>query len=406
MSDTTIAWYNGQNEKTIKSLLDHTHINLDYVIHNDPEQTKSGFYNAAIEYANTEYICFLDGIIKFKENWLQSLQSIITHNQIAVPITHDLDIDWWISKPKFIKNTTFKWDLNLYETRKDKHPSLLPYCYLTKLAWIKQIGGFDQFRENGQEEIDITLRNYCSGGKIVSTKDSIISAPINQKANSAENKKRILDTWFSKYNKTYSNIAPYLNDVKYPHKLKPLQNHIESIESFLTYQTPELFTTIDFINKHVGSEIVILINDVDIPERYFMNTEIIIAVGSIANSYDCNYVYVNDITTLEAIREKYQEQFLIVPEMLKNSGLAPDIESSELLSRANILDCVPVGNQYNGFSPIISYDDSTLVAIQVAKLMGAKTIVVVGSDLNSNDFNILASQLKHFGTNLLRLNQI
>ena len=406
MSNTTIAWYNGQDEKFIKSLLDNTHIHLDNVIHNDPDQTKSEFYNAVIEYAQTKYICFLDGPIKFKENWLPSLQLITTHNQIATPVIYDLDLDWWISKPKFIKNTTFKWDLNLYETRKEKHPSLLPHCYLTVLDWVKTIGGYDNFRENGQEEIDITLRNYCSGGKIVNSKDSIISAPINQIANSAENKKRILDTWFPKYHKTYSSIAPYLNDIKYPHKLKPLKNHTESIESFLTYQTPELFTTVDLANKHVGAEIIILANDTNIPERYFMNSDIIIGVGSIANSFDCDYVYVDNVVELESINKKYQESVLIVPEMIKNSSLAPDIEASELLSRANVLDCIPFGNQYNGFSPIIMYDNGVLIAVQAAKLMGATTIIVVGFDDSINgDFNFLANQLKQFGTNVLRLNQ-
>jgi hypothetical protein len=52
------------------------------------------------------------------------------------------------------------------------------------------------------------------------------------------------------------------------------------------------------------------------------------------------------------------------------------------------------------------YDNGVLIAVQVAKLMGATTIIVVGFDDSINsDFNFLANQLKQFGTNVLRLNQ-
>lgn len=390
----TIAWHNA-SDKSVSSLLECTpNDDISDIVHNAINETKSQFYNRITETCSTELICFLSGEIKFEEHWLAELVKVIPMTGFAIPVINDLDVNWWLSKPQVLRSPVFKWDLEFYNSTKSDSCCLTPGCYIARTKWVKRIGNFAVFSQNGHEEVETSIRNYCYGGRVVSSNESHISAEIGKSVQSLQNKKTIIETWLSKYNKICNMVNSALVGTKVVDKLPSTDGILESADNFISYNMPELLSSFRLMLRHAGADVCVLGSGPSMsymPERLWLGFNVTVGVDYMAKLYKCDYVYTNDLKVIEDLSPVYREDQFILPNIIRDHGGKP-LNSLDILGRASVVDVMPVG-VYNGFTPLRDVGDNSLMAVQAAALMGAGRVVLFGDDYkfiggNSHDFNI------------------
>jgi len=389
----TIAWYNA-SEKSISSLFDCTPNDILDVVYNAENETKSQFYHRISENCNTELICFLSGDIKFEEHWLAELINVVPMTGFAIPVVNDLNVNWWLAQSQVLKSPVFKWDLEFYNSTRPDSPCIAPHCYIARTKWVKRIGNFAVFTENGHEEIETSIRNYCYGGRVTRSDSSHISAEIGKGIRSLRNKKMIIETWLTKYSKICNMVISGLSETKIVDKLPCIEGIVESVDNFISYGMPELLSSYQLMLRHVGSDVCVLGCGPSMsfmPERLWLGFKVIIGVDYMAKLYKCDYVYTNDLKVIEDLSGIYKEEQFIVPAVIKDHDGKP-LNSLDVLGRASVVDVVTIGT-YNGFTPLKEFGDNSLTAVQAAVLMGAGNVVLFGDDyklLNgcSHDSNI------------------
>ena len=389
----TIAWHNA-SEISISSLLECTPNDILNIIHNNENETKSQFYHRIVETCDTEIIFFLSGSIKFEEGWFGELLKVMPMTGFAIPVVNDLDVKWWVSQPQVLKSPVFKWDLEFYNSTKTESPCISPHCYVARTKWVRRIGNFALFSENGHEEIETSIRNYCYGGWVARSDQSHISAEISKGVKSLRNKKTIIEAWLTKYNKICNQVIHGLSETRIVDKIPSTDGVVESVENFISYNMPELLSSFQLMLRHVGTDICVLGAGPSmsyIPERLWLGFNTIIGVDYMAKLYKCDYVYTNDLKIIEDLSSLYKEEQFIVPAMIKDHDGKP-LNCLDVLGRASVVDVLPVGS-YNGFTPLKEFGDNSLTAVQAAVLMGASRVFLFGDDYkfingNSHDFNV------------------
>jgi hypothetical protein len=177
-------------------------------------------------------------------------------------------------------------------------------------------------------------------------------------------------------------------------KLPSTEGIMESADSFISYNMPELISSFRLMLRHAGADVCVIGSGPSMsymPERFWLGFNVSIGVDYMAKLYKCDYVYTNDLKVVEDLSAIYREEQFILPTVIRDHNGKP-LNSLDVLGRASVVDVVPVGF-YNGFTPLRDVGDVSLMAVQAAALMGAGRVFLFGDDYkfiggNSHDSNI------------------
>lgn len=383
-----VLWYR-PTEKSIKSFKDYTQ-DCRIIFENNNESL-SEFIHRGLELIKSEYVCVLVGELKFKINWLNNLYKHHRKKTIAFPVVYELDTKYWESIGNALVNPSFRWDLRTIDgTRPDCLPTI---CYFTEAEWLNKIG-ISIFAENGAENIDLTVRNYCHGGDIIQVRDSIISGVL-LKDSSVYNRKCLIDSFFPSARPLFQIYEPSSLLVK------PIStaNFEDSPSLYAIYRSPILNRTLEMFNKHQGEDFVILnySKHVDnMPSRFLRDSRVVLVGG---DKFPADYAFVKSTNDLEKFGGAFRESQLISPSFIIDSHSAELLDITSIMSQSNVIDLVDDAGYFNGFYPAFDYKCDFLNVAGLVRFMGAKSITFINCDFSDSDLAAL-NNFKYFSSSV------
>lgn len=361
--------------------------------------------NAATRIATGSHYVFIKSKTKFSPDWANSILKTLRDNpeSLVSPIVHTLDLNYWSTEASRWRRFGWRWDLNIYDksNNSNESPTISTYCIACRSDWFNKLGGFDDNMQYGAgPDIEISLRCWLFGGKVLIDDNTYIAVGIDQDKPSIDNLSRIIEVWMPKYSHLfYENLQHTKHNTGKLDNLINLQHHqVKTIEWFINKLQPELGKIYELRNQSVNKSIAIvgIGRSIDFIDTNLINRyDIIIGIDYIPQIIQCDFVITESQQVISSLLESYKKEQFITPNAIINTLTNVSVPTNDIID----------GNyQYEHdyitptslFQPFIRNDDLMLTAIHLSLFLRPKSITVFGHDTKLIDGKSHTTQINEY----------
>lgn len=415
-------------QRTIDEIIDKTHKSLvDEIIVCDDTGTAQNFehaemvfskqigrakaWNIAARTAKSSELVFVGGPTKFGQDWLPPLLDVIRGEmKLATPVVHTLDLNLWASENNHWKRFGWRWDLNIYNRayfEVNDSPTISSYCFAVSKDWFEELGGFDDGMQGGYgEDIEISLRCWLFGGRVVACDNSVVSAVLRTDVgtHTVKNLVRIVEAWMPEYS-TYFYQARGLSrnelNVGRIDNLLGLQwKQKKSVEWFLGSLQPELLSIYPLRGVATGKTVAVIGPgySIDLINPAWINRhDIVIGVDYVGLLFDCDYVVTDSVHVAVELRKNYANEKFVVPVSLENRAAGRFSSALEILPGSVQFERASVGESVLRVDPpFCNFENSVLTAVHFALYLGPKEVSLFGCDNKIIDGRSHSSKIEYY----------
>lgn len=356
-----------------------------------PKMGRSKAFNDAIISRKADFNILMRSPCKVSHDWLNKLlQSSKLHPlSLITPIVHTLDSTYWSSETSRYKSTTIGLDLNLHERPNNGITTAIvtSYCMLITRQLYNAIGPFDEEIEEGYgEDVEYSLRNLAAGNTNIINNNVSISSEFSVERSSAmtRNKVRICERWLKyRSDKIYDYLKVDADKINVG-KLPPIPDYYLNSRHLIERHFSHLGEFFDLHNIAHGKTLAIVAPGVSLDYvsiSDIMRSDLIVGVDGAALIINCDYVYTDSVQMIARLQEKYQNDKLLLPDVVENRMTGEYVCTDEILRNKFRFERNRKGIKPSDvYPPFCNMNDATLTAIHIALFMGPRKIIVYGFD--------------------------
>lgn len=407
-------------DKTPKSLIDEILVCDDSGLNQifDDAETLSSkqigrakVWNLATKQAKGEELIFLGGPTKLSHDWLPPLLKAVRHEQqLATPIVHTLDLNLWASENNRWSRFGWRWDMDLYNRaffEIVESPTVSSYCFAVSKEWFDALGGFDDGMQGGYgEDIELSLRSWLFGGRVVACDSSLVSCALRTDVgpHTAKNLVRIVEAWMPKYSSHFYEARGLdrnaLNAGRIDNLLRMQHKQKKSIEWFFGSLQPELMGVYPFKGIAAGKTVAIVGTgpSIDLVNPAWINRhDIVIGVDYMGSLFDCDYIMANAAHVVVELRKSYADEKFVVPISLENRMAGQFSPAMDIVPGAIQYEQAPVGNMVSRLGPpFCNFENSLHAAVHFALYLGPAEISLFGCDNKIIDGRSHSAKIEYY----------